>query len=102
METKEHNTSTCTIQELLKLLAGKWKPEIFHLSTLSAVRFSTLLRELKGANKQSIATALRELEESGILTKKIVQEKPLHIEYTLSNKGKSFVPIFKQLERLVD
>jgi len=91
----------CTVQELLKLIAGKWKPEIFQRASLGPIRFSSLLRELEGSSKQSIALALREFEEAGILIKTTIQEKPLHIEYTLSEKGQQMVPIFKQLEALI-
>lgn len=88
----------CPAEGLLKLLSGKWKPQIFLLAVNGPLRFNGLLRELKGANKQSVATALRELEDFGILDKKVVRLKPLHIEYYLSEKGASLVPVFKQLE----
>ncbi|WP_370692049.1 winged helix-turn-helix transcriptional regulator [Kaistella sp. SH40-3] len=44
--------------------------------------------------------ALKELEEQGLLEKITVQLKPLHIEYNLSEKGKSLIPVFRQLEML--
>jgi len=103
MTTKKNTEEpeTCPAQGLLKLLTGKNKPEIFRLATENPARFSSLLRQIKGANKQSLSVALRELEEVGLLEKVIVQEKPLHIEYNLSEKGKSLVPVFQQLEGLV-
>ena len=85
---------------MLKLLAGKWKPEIFRLATDGPLRFSSLLREIEGINKQTLFVALRELEEAGLLEKVVVREKPLHIEYYLSESGKSLVPVFRQLEKL--
>lgn len=97
-ENKLEKENQCPAAGLLKLLSGKWKPEIFLLAVDGSVRFNGLLRELKGANKQSIAVALRELEEFGILDKKIIKVKPLHIEYNLSEKGKSLISVFKQLE----
>lgn len=102
MTTKKQISSseTCPAQALLKTLAGKWKPEIFRLTVQGPVRFSELLRTIEGSNKQSLAVALRELEEAGILTKKVIQEKPLHIEYSLSEKGTTLVPILEQLEKL--
>ena len=82
------------------MLSGKWKPQIFRLALNGALRFNTLLRQMEGSNKQSVATALRELEEQGILEKVVVKQKPLHIEYYLSEKGKALVPVFLQLESL--
>lgn len=82
----------------LKLLSGKWKPQIFLLAVEGPIRFNGLLRDLKGSNKQSVSVALRELEDFKLLDKNVIKLKPLHIEYTLSEKGKSLIPVFRQLE----
>lgn len=91
---------TCPAQGLLKMLSGKWKPEIFRLAVEAPLRFNQLLRQIEGSNKQTLSVALKELESEGLLEKVIIQEKPLHIEHRLTEKGKSFIPIFEQLEDL--
>ncbi|MEG0850507.1 MAG: helix-turn-helix domain-containing protein [Flavobacterium sp.] len=101
-ENKTEKDNECPAQGLLKLLSGKWKPQIFLLAVDGPLRFNTLLRDLKGSNKQSIAVALRELEDFELLDKKVIKLKPLHIEYTLSEKGKSLIPVFKQLELFLE
>lgn len=88
----------CPAEELLKSIAGKWKPQILRLAIDAPVRFNALLRQLEGSNKQAIATALKELEAEGILTKQTIQLKPLHIEYSLTEKGRKIVPLLQQLE----
>lgn len=95
------NQETCPAQALLRMLSGKFKAEIFRLATAGPVRFSSLLRDIPDANRQSISVALRELEEHGLLKKSIIQNKPLHIEYQLSPKGVEVVSVFKQLEGLI-
>lgn len=97
-ENSTEKENECPAQGLLKLLSGKWKSQIFLLALDGPLRFNGLLRDLKGANKQSVAVALRELEDFGLLDKKVIKLKPLHIEYTLSEKGKSLIPVFRQLE----
>src|SRR5690606_30190157 len=92
------DTETCPAQGLLKLLSGKWKPEIFRLAVEGPLRFSGLLRQIQGSNKQTLSVALRELEEIGLLEKVVINQKPLHIAYYLTEKGKSLVPVLKQLE----
>ena len=103
MTTKKElvDNETCPAQGLLKLLSGKWKPEIFRLALDAPLRFSTLLRQIEGSNKQTLSVALRELEEVSLLEKIVVKQKPLHIEYSLTEKGKSLIPVFKQIESLV-
>ncbi|WP_080057914.1 winged helix-turn-helix transcriptional regulator [Spirosoma aerolatum] len=92
--------TSCPAEELLKRLSGKLKPQIFQLAMHSPLRFNTLLREIEGANKQSLSLALKELTDDGYLTKEVIKVKPLHIEYTLSEHGKALIPVFQQLERL--
>lgn len=92
--------NSCPAEALLKTLSGKWKPQIFRQALDGAVRFNALLRQMEGSNKQSVAVALKELEEQGLLDKVTVAQKPLHIEYHLSEKGKSLIPVFRQLEML--
>ena len=97
-ENKSEKENECPAEGLLKLLSGKWKPQIFLLAVDGPLRFNALVRDIKGPNKQSVAVALRELEDFGVLDKKMITLKPLHIEYTLSEKGKSLIPVFRQLE----
>lgn len=91
----------CPAQALLKTLSGKWKPQLFKLSTIAPLRFNNLLRQLEGSNKQSLSTALKELADAGILSKQVLKLKPLHVEYSLTEKGKLMIPVFLQLEGLI-
>ncbi len=80
------SANSCPAEGLLKMLSGKWKPQIFRIAVEGPVRFNGLLRQLEGASKQSVAVALKELEENGLLEKVVIKLKPLHIEYNLSQK----------------
>lgn len=91
---------SCPAEALLKTLSGKWKPQIFRLALDGPVRFNGLLRQLAGSNKQSIAAALKEMEQSDLLVKEVIRLKPLHIEYQLSEKGQAMIPVFLQLEKM--
>jgi len=94
------NEEICPAEALLKMLSGKWKLQIFRLAVQEPVRFSVLLRTLEGSNRQTISLALRDMEEQGLLHKITIQQKPLHIEYQLTEKGRSMIPIFRELERV--
>lgn len=100
MTTQPERTmpENCPAEGLLKQLSGKWKPQIFRLALESPLRFNALLRQLPGSSKQSVAVALREMEEAGLLCKTVVREKPLHIEYVLSERGRALVSVFEALE----
>lgn len=98
IKTLTDENEICPAQALLKLLSGKCKPEIFRLAVDGPLRFSSLLQQIQGANKQTLSVALKELEEANILKKEIISAKPLHIEYALTEHGRAFVPVLQQLE----
>jgi len=101
MTTEENNISLhCPKEYLLKMLTGKWKPCIFRYAIEGPVRFSQILKLLPDATRQALTNALRELEESGILERKVIKLKPLHVEYNLTELGIEFIPIFKAIEAL--
>jgi DNA-binding HxlR family transcriptional regulator len=91
----------CPAESILKMLSGKWKPQIFRLALDGPVRFNSLVRQLEGSSKQSVAIALKDLEQQGLLDKATIKLKPLHIEYNLSEKGQAMIPVFRQLEALL-
>ncbi|RYG40423.1 MAG: transcriptional regulator, partial [Chitinophagaceae bacterium] len=51
-------------------------------------------------SKQSLSATLREMEEDQLLQKTIISQKPLHIEYNLTDKGRSVLHIFQGLEEI--
>ena len=101
MTTHETNHLACPGEGVLKLMTGKWKPQILRLALQQgSIRFNSLLRQLPGSSKQSLAVALRELEEGVVLRRTVVQEKPLHVEYALTEKGKAMISIYKLASKL--
>jgi DNA-binding HxlR family transcriptional regulator len=99
-QKKELDIESCPAEGLLKLLSGKWKAQILRLAVEGPVRFNSLLRKLPDSNKQSVSVALKELEEAELLIRTIIKKKPLHIEYSLSEKGRALIPIFMEIEDL--
>lgn len=61
-------------------------------------RFGQLQKELKTISPKTLSQRLDELEDTGILKKKVFTEIPLHVEYSLTAKGNSLKQIFEDLE----
>lgn len=87
----------CPGHEMLNVLATKWVPNIFKAAHDGPVRFSGLIKNLPQANKQSISSALHKMEDHGLLHKTVIKQKPLHIEYQLSEKGRSAMQVFRSI-----
>lgn len=65
--------NSCPAEGVLKMLSGKWKPQIFRLALNGSIRFSSLLRDIEGSNKQSIAVALKRARRTRFVGKNCCQ-----------------------------
>jgi DNA-binding HxlR family transcriptional regulator len=90
----------CPKDYLLRALSGKWKTCVFRYAIEGPIRFGQMLKLLPEATRQGMTNALRELEEKGILERKVIKEKPLHVEYTLTELGIELIPVFKVIDAL--
>ena len=82
----------------LDVIGGKWKPLIIYELSDETLRFSQLLERVTPRITQRMLTKeLRALEEDGLITRKVYAQVPPKVEYSLTKKGKSLMPILDQL-----
>ena len=85
---------TCPITATMKVLGGKWKPILINAIYFTApARFGELKRSVNGITQSMLTQQLRELEEDGIISRKIYAEIPPKVEYTLTEFGLTLSPI---------
>ena len=76
------------------MINGKWKLRIlYELACEKILRYSELKRNLTPITHKMLSTQLKELEEDGIIIRKEYPQVPPKVEYSLSEKGISFIPI---------
>lgn len=86
----------CPLEYGLEIYGGKWKSRIICLLAEKGVlRYSLLRKEMINITDAVLTTALKELIEDGIVQRKQFDEIPPKVEYCLSDKGKSIVPILQ-------
>jgi len=86
------------IDATLAVIGGKWKPLIIYALNDETLRFSQLLDKLQPRITQRMLTKqLRQLEEDGLVTRKVYTQVPPKVEYSLTEMGKSLMPILDQL-----
>ncbi len=83
----------CPVTFTMEIIGGKWKLLIMHLISNGINRFGKMSIMLRGISKQMLTTQLRELENDGVIERKIYAEIPPRVEYFLTPKGKSLLPI---------
>ena len=84
---------TCPLEECLRFLAGAWTPKILWYLRHEARRFGDLKRDLDGISAKVLTTRLRELEERGVVRRKVLPASPPTVEYSLTEFGVKFQPI---------
>ena len=76
------------------IIGGKWKPKVlFHLARNEVVRFGALRRAVFGITEKMLIQSLKELEKDGMVNRKVYRQVPPKVEYSLTDIGKSFIPV---------
>ena len=83
----------CPVTATLEVIGGKWKPIILWLLSKRTRRFSEIRRNLPTITQKMLTQQLRELELDGIIHREVYPQVPPKVEYRLTRKGKSFVPV---------
>ncbi len=87
----------CALEHAVNTISGKWKiPIVWHLQQ-GLRRPSEFFYHIADINRRVLSRQLKELEESGLVTKQVVKLKPLEVEYHLTETGNSLVKILWQL-----
>ncbi len=88
----------CSVEAAIGLIDGKWKSVIlFHLLS-GTLRFNQIRRHLINVTPRMLTNQLRELEEDGLVERKVYAQVPPKVEYTLSPLGRSMEPILLSLK----
>ena len=95
--TKNGKTYHCPVEAALDVIGGKWKPLILWALGDAVMRFGELQKELPGVNTKMLTKQLRELEEDGVIRRKVYPEVPPRVEYAITDFGKTLLPILNAL-----
>ena len=87
----------CPVTYCISVIGGKWKPIIIYRIARGNNRFGKLLRRIPGINRQMLSKQLRELENDGILKRKIYKEIPPRVEYSITELGESLFPVINNM-----
>ncbi len=87
----------CPVGTTLDLIGGKYKALILWHLVGKVLRFGELHRLVPQATAKMLTQQLRELEESGLVMRKVYPVVPPKVEYSLSALGKSIRPILESM-----
>lgn len=97
-QRKSDKDIRCPLEYGLDIFGGKWNSRIICvLSEKEVLRYSELRKEMVNITDAVLATSLKDLIANEIVVRKSYDEIPPRVEYSLSDKGKSVVPILQSI-----
>ncbi|QQO08787.1 winged helix-turn-helix transcriptional regulator [Breznakiella homolactica] len=94
----EANLEESGFSYTLSLISGKYKMAVLYgLSAFGVVRYNEMKRFLKTVSHKTLSLTLKELEADGLVHRKEYPQIPPKVEYSLTSRGKSLIPILDAL-----
>ena len=82
----------------LSLISGKYKMTILYtLMCFGIVRFNEMKRYIDGISYKTLSATLKELEADGLVHREEYPQIPPKVEYSLTERGRSLIPILDQM-----
>ncbi len=91
--------NACPVTYTQNIIGGKWKPIILSRIRMGINRFGIMQRSIPTISKQMLTAQLRELEEDGIVSRKVYAEVPPRVEYNITKSGQDIFPIIEAMAK---
>lgn len=89
----------CGLKKVLNIIGGKWKILLLCvIDDKGVMRYGELRRAVYGITNTMLAQSLKEMEEDGLIERKQYREMPVRVEYSLTEKAHSMIPIPLELK----
>lgn len=88
----------CCASLTMGVIGGKWKTVILYHLIDGTLRYSELRKLMPTVTERTLSLQLKKLEEDNIIQRKVYTKKPpLKVEYTLTELGKTLIPLIKSI-----
>lgn len=95
--SEKEKSELCPVVYAISHLGGKWKLIVLHQLMEQPMRFGELRRAIPEITQRMLTLTLRELEEDGIVNRKVFEVVPPHVEYSLTELGTQLEPVMDSL-----
>ncbi len=93
----EKESFNCPVEATLSLIGGKYKPLILWHLIKQPLHYMELQRLIPTATSKMLSQQLRDLQQSGMVAREVVPEKPPKTIYSLTPFGKSIIPVLEAM-----
>lgn len=96
--TMPENLPACPVETTLLLIGDKWKVLILRDLMTGTKRFGELKKSIGSVSQKVLTAQLRDMEDKGMVSRKVYAEVPPRVEYSLTELGKSLQPILDAMQ----
>lgn len=90
----------CSVAYTLSIVGGKWKWVILsYIAENGVIRYGELKSCIKKIAHKTLSQQLKEMENSGIIHRKQYNQVPPKVEYSLTKKGETLIPILELMSQ---
>lgn len=89
----------CAMDVTMDFIGGKWKTVVLWYLRNKTMRFGELRRQIPDITEKMLSLQLKALEGDGILRREVFPEVPLRVEYSLTEFGKTLVPVLEAIAK---
>ncbi len=90
----------CPLSDCMAFIGGAWTPNVIWYLSAGPRRFSELRSNIPLVSAKVLTQRLRDLEERGILSRKVINTSPPSVEYTLTALGQEFMPVIAAIAEI--
>lgn len=88
----------CCTSLTMGIIGGKWKAVILYYLKNNTLRYNELRKKMPTVTERTLSLQLKTLEKDGVIKRKVYTSKPpLKVEYSLTEFGKTLVPVIQAI-----
>ena len=88
---------SCPVELAVDVVGGRWRTVILSHLKEGVHRYGELRRLIPGVSEKMLTQRLRELEADGLVSRRDLGTVPPHVEYDLTDEGRSLAPVLQAL-----
>lgn len=93
-----HHINVCPIRDIISRISSKWAMLVLvTLHSNGTMRFNNIQKSIGEVSQRMLTVTLRSLEADGLIHRKVYPEVPPRVEYKLSERGESLMPLLQSL-----
>ena len=92
-----HFSSECPSRVLIDQIADKWSMMVLAVLDAGPLRFNVIKKQLEGVTQKALTQCLRRLERNGLVSREVIADAPVAVQYEITPLGRTLQPPFRAL-----